>query len=108
MSATSRPPGFTEARNPRQKARAAGLHPDYWYAVEYDRAVQPGRVVEIQFWKTSIALYRGRDGQLRALENRCAHRQLKLSAGDGLGIEREPKLTIEASKGAEFLLFDLA
>ena len=82
MSTTSRPPSFTEARNPRQKARAAGLHPDYWYAVEYDRAVQPGRVVEIQFWKTSIALYRGRDGQLRALENRCAHRQLKLSAGD--------------------------
>src|SRR5262249_2244779 len=82
MSTTlPRPPAFSEARNPRQKARAAGLHPDYWYAVEYDRAVKPGRVVEIQFWKTSIALYRRRDGELRALENRCAHRQLKLSSG---------------------------
>jgi phenylpropionate dioxygenase-like ring-hydroxylating dioxygenase large terminal subunit len=75
-------PDFTQAKNPRQKARAAGLHPDYWYAVEYDRAVPAGRVVEIQFWKRSIALYRGQDGTLRALENRCAHRQLKLSCGE--------------------------
>lgn len=82
MSAVSHPPDFAEARNPRQKVRAAGLDPDYWYAVEYDRAVTPGQVVEIRFWKTSIALYRGQDGALRALENRCAHRQLKLSSGD--------------------------
>ena len=75
------PPDFLTARNRRQKARAAGLHPDYWYAVEYDRAVRPGRVLETRFWNTSIAIYRGEDGSLRALENRCAHRQLKLSLG---------------------------
>jgi len=75
------PPGFADAGNRRQKARAAGLNPDYWYAVEYDRTVKPGQVVEVVFWNTSIALYRGMDGQLRALENRCAHRQLKLSLG---------------------------
>ena len=75
-------PDFIDARNPRQKARAAGLHPDYWYAVELDSAVKPGRVVEIKFWKKSIALFRGQDGRLRALEDRCAHRQLKLSVGD--------------------------
>ena len=79
--ATAAPPGFAEARNRRQKARAAGLNPDHWYAVEYERAVKPGQVVEVRFWNTSIALYRGRDGQLHALENRCAHRQLKLSLG---------------------------
>jgi phenylpropionate dioxygenase-like ring-hydroxylating dioxygenase large terminal subunit len=82
MYTTQRPPEFTEARNRRQKARAAGLDPDYWYPVEYDRRVKAGRVVEITFWRKSIALYRGLDGRLRALENRCAHRQLKLSAGD--------------------------
>jgi phenylpropionate dioxygenase-like ring-hydroxylating dioxygenase large terminal subunit len=76
------PPGFQEARNRRQKVRAAGLHPDYWYAVEHDRAVRPGQVIEVKFWHTSIALYRGSDGQLHALENRCAHRQLKLSLGE--------------------------
>src|SRR5262249_37849572 len=37
--------------------------------------------VEITFWKQSIALYRGQDGTLRAMENRCAHRQLKLTLG---------------------------
>jgi phenylpropionate dioxygenase-like ring-hydroxylating dioxygenase large terminal subunit len=75
------PPAFGEARNQRQKARAAGLHPDYWYAVEYDRAVRRGRAVEVRFWNESIVLYRGDNTQLYALENRCAHRQLKLSFG---------------------------
>lgn len=76
------PPTFHEAKNRRQKARAAGLHPDYWYAVEYDHAIKPGQVKEIQFWNRSIALFRGQDGKLAALENRCAHRQLKLSLGN--------------------------
>jgi len=75
------PPSFLEAQNRRQKVRAAGLHPDYWYAVEYDRAVRPGQVIEVKFWHTSMALYRDMEGQLHALENRCAHRQLKLSLG---------------------------
>jgi hypothetical protein len=61
------------------------MHPDYWYAVEYDRAVKRGQVVEVRFWGQSIALYRGEDGALRALENRCAHRQLKLSLGEVTG-----------------------
>jgi hypothetical protein len=81
-SLTDQPPTFFEAKNRRQKVRSAGLHPDYWYAIEYDRAIKPGQVLEIIFWKTSIALYRGQDGQLHALENRCAHRQLKLSLGE--------------------------
>ena len=75
------PPSFAEARTQRQKARVAGLHPDYWYPVEYDRALRPGKVIEVKFWNTSIALYRGTDGELYAIENRCAHRQLKLSLG---------------------------
>ena len=77
-----RPPTFDEAKTKRQKARAAGLDPNYWYAVELDEAVKPGQVVEVTFWKQSIALFRGMDGKLRALENRCAHRQLKLSIGN--------------------------
>src|SRR5262247_3885484 len=61
------PPDFLTARNRRQKARAAGLHPDYWYAVEYDRAVRPGQTRETRFWNTRIAIHRDRDGRLRAL-----------------------------------------
>jgi phenylpropionate dioxygenase-like ring-hydroxylating dioxygenase large terminal subunit len=76
------PPQFTEARSKRQKVRAAGLDPDYWYPVEYERAVPPGATLDVTFWNSSIVVYRGRDGRLRALENRCAHRQLKLSQGE--------------------------
>ncbi len=79
------PPAFEEARTRREKVRAAGLDPDYWYAVEHARALPPGRVVETSFWGTSIALFRGADGALHAIENRCAHRQLKLSLGEVTG-----------------------
>ena len=75
------PPAFEDARNRRQKARAAGLSPDYWYPVEWDRRVRRGQAIETMFWGTSIAVFRGRDGALRAIEDRCAHRQLKLSLG---------------------------
>lgn len=75
------PPSFDEARNKRQKVRAAGLDPDYWYPVAYAAELGKGQVTEVVFWKTRIALFRGDDGALRAVENRCAHRQLKLSLG---------------------------
>lgn len=78
----SGPPEFSEARYKRQKARAAGMHPDYWFAVEYAGAVGRGTAVEAVFWGKPLVVYRGEDGTLGALENRCAHRQLKLSAGE--------------------------
>ena len=81
-SVAAPPPGFDEARNLRQQARAAGMDPDYWYAVEEVRRVKPGTVVEVVFWKRSIALFRGQDGSFHAVEDRCAHRQLKLSIGE--------------------------
>jgi len=81
MERNSGPPKFEEARNRRQKARAAGLHPDYWYAVGYDRALRRGQTMDVQFWNRSIALFRDDSGAIHAIENRCAHRQLKLSLG---------------------------
>src|SRR5271170_4498333 len=80
-----RPPSFSGAHNQREKARAAGLHPDHWYAVEYDNRVSAGQVVEVKFWGLSVALFRGIDGVLRALENRCAHRHVRLSIGQVTG-----------------------
>lgn len=75
------PPSFREARSTRQRARASGLDPDRWYAVEYDKMVGAGEVKEVQFWGLSIALFRGDDGVLAAVQNRCPHRHLKLSHG---------------------------
>ena len=83
--AINAPPDFAEAGSLRQKARAAGMDPNYWYAVEEVRNVKPGSVVEVVFWKRSIALFRTADGEFYAVENRCAHRQLKLSLGQVKG-----------------------
>src|SRR5271156_4145616 len=80
-----KPPSFEAARTRRQKARAAGLDPNYWYAVEQSSRLRPGQVLETMFWGRSIAVYRGAPvdgvGQVHALENRCAHRSIKLSEG---------------------------
>jgi nitrite reductase/ring-hydroxylating ferredoxin subunit len=65
----------------RRSAWAAGLDPAYWYPVEYERNVRPGQVIEVKSWQTTLALFRARDGRLGAIEDRCAHRQVKLSAG---------------------------
>lgn len=75
------PPTFEEARNKRQKVRAAGLDPNYWYAVEHDHALAKGQVIEVKFWGTSVAVYRDDKGIVHAIEDRCAHRQLPLSGG---------------------------
>ena len=75
------PASPAEAATLRQRAWAAGLDPSYWYPVEYDAAVRPGEVVEIKSKLGSLALFRGMDGKLGAMEDRCAHRQVKLSLG---------------------------
>ena len=75
------PPSFDEAKLLRQQARAAGMDPNYWYAVEQVKNVKPESVTEIIFWKRSIALVRSEDGTFHAFDNRCAHRQIKLSLG---------------------------
>jgi phenylpropionate dioxygenase-like ring-hydroxylating dioxygenase large terminal subunit len=82
-----RPPSFEEAKNRRQKVRMAGMNPDYWYPAEWDHGLAPGKVVEVRFWGRSIALFRDEQGALHAIEDRCAHRQLKLSQGQVKGCQ---------------------
>jgi phenylpropionate dioxygenase-like ring-hydroxylating dioxygenase large terminal subunit len=79
------PPSFDSAKTRRQQTRTAGLHPDFWYAVEYDKALGPCGVRETKFWGRSIALFRGDDGRVNAVENQCLHRQVKLSLGEVQG-----------------------
>lgn len=74
-------PSFGAAKTRHQKARAAGLDPNHWYPVEHERSLRLGEVREIVFWGQSYALFRGMDGALGVIENRCAHRQLRLSVG---------------------------
>ena len=76
------PPSFEEATNLRQRARVAGMDPDYWYAALLSSELPRGAVKEVVFWRRSFAVFRGQDGELRCIENRCAHRNLKLSLGE--------------------------
>ncbi len=78
---SKRPPSFEQAASVRHKAWAAGFDPAYWYAVEHESALAPGSVKEVVFQGTSIALFRGQDGTIGAIEDRCAHRHVKLSTG---------------------------
>ncbi len=87
VPAPAPPPRFEHARNRRQKARAAGLDPNYWYAFSASNRLKPGQVVEARFWGQSMAVFRGDDGRVRAVENRCAHRHIKLTEGEVVGCQ---------------------
>ena len=80
--AAASPPNFVTARNLRQKARAAGLSPDHWYAVAQDKDLRRGAVLATRFQGEPIAIYRGADRVLRAVEDRCRHRGVALSLGE--------------------------
>ena len=79
MTLASRP--VPPSADLRIRTRHAGPNGNYWFAVELDENLKAGEVKEVVFWGTSIALYRGESGQVFALENRCAHRHIRLSLG---------------------------
>jgi len=65
----------------RERVRKIGQSGNYWYAVELSKNLKKKKSLEVIFWKSAIAIFRGEDGKVRALENRCAHRQLRLTSG---------------------------
>jgi renierapurpurin 18,18'-hydroxylase len=71
-----------------QDIRRIGINPNHWYVVARSREVkmEPMGVV---LWGEAIALYRDSRGQVQALEDRCPHRQVKLSEGRIKGDELE-------------------
>jgi phenylpropionate dioxygenase-like ring-hydroxylating dioxygenase large terminal subunit len=76
------PPDFETARNLRQKARAAGLDPNYWYAFVRAKDLKRGKVIASTFQGEPIAIFRGADGVVRAMSDRCLHRGIPLSRGE--------------------------
>jgi len=61
--------------------RRVGAHPDHWYPVAWSHEVKRGQVVASSFGGEPIALVRPEQGELYALEDRCAHRQVPLHLG---------------------------
>ena len=62
--------------------RRLGSHPDHWYAVAWSDELQVGKTLGRRFAGQPIVLYRGSSGRVFALEDRCAHRQVPLHAGE--------------------------
>ena len=67
------------------QTRAAGLDPNFWYAVARSTALTRGSVVEVAFWGQSIALFRSSHGVAAAIANSCVHRKIKLTLGNVAG-----------------------
>src|SRR5579864_3891311 len=61
--------------------RRIGAHPDYWYPLAWSHELKAGRTLGRRFAGDPIVLYRGQEGGVFALEDRCAHRQVPLHLG---------------------------
>lgn len=68
--------------------RACGINPNHWYVVARSTQVKE-KPLGITLWHQAIALYRDDCGTIRALEDRCPHRQVKLSHGRMIGNQLE-------------------
>jgi len=77
-----------EANSPNAfDLRRVGAHPDYWYPLAWSDEIKVGRALGRRFAGQPIALYRGESGEVFALEDRCAHRQVPLHLGVVCGDE---------------------
>lgn len=61
--------------------RQVGLHPDFWFPLAQSSDLKVGKLLKVSFAGTPIVLARTDSGSIFALEDRCAHRQVPLSAG---------------------------
>jgi phenylpropionate dioxygenase-like ring-hydroxylating dioxygenase large terminal subunit len=64
--------------------RQLGINPNHWYAVAIASELQD-QPLGVTLWGEEIVLFRNGTGQVQALEDRCPHRQVKLSEGAVVG-----------------------
>ena len=60
---------------------SAELIPDYWYAIAPSSAVTSAKPIGIKRFGRRFALWRGKDGRVVGLPDRCSHRAAILSTG---------------------------
>ncbi|MGF1465543.1 MAG: Rieske 2Fe-2S domain-containing protein [Sandaracinaceae bacterium] len=70
-----------------RRAREVGMSPNHWYPGAFREELASGGTLATRFWGEPVVLYRGEDGVVHALEDRCAHRQIKLSHGSVEGCD---------------------
>jgi phenylpropionate dioxygenase-like ring-hydroxylating dioxygenase large terminal subunit len=74
-------PESHDSQSESQDLRRIGAHPDHWYPVAWSNELKPGKALARRFAAEPIVIYRGAGGEVFALEDRCAHRQVPLSLG---------------------------
>ena len=57
------------------------MNPNHWYPAAFSKDVAKNKVTSTTFWNQNIALFRGDDGVVRAIDDRCPHRGIPLSHG---------------------------
>ena len=65
--------------------RKTAIHPDYWYPLARSKDLKRGKAIGTAFAGEPIVLVRTDGGAVFALEDRCAHRQVPLHAGQVKG-----------------------
>ncbi len=68
-------------RDETRDLRRIGIDPDFWYPLELSRNLKPGKALGVTFAGEPIVLVRPVAGDVFALEDRCAHRQVPLHLG---------------------------
>ncbi|TAE52914.1 MAG: aromatic ring-hydroxylating dioxygenase subunit alpha [Nostocales cyanobacterium] len=63
-----------------KNVRKLGINPNHWYVLARSNEVT-NKPISITIWRQNIAIYRDNSGNIHALEDRCPHRQVKLSHG---------------------------
>ena len=64
----------------RQNIRTCQLNLNHWYVVASSAEIK-NQPVAIELWYKKIVLFRDAQGKVKALDDRCPHRQVKLSDG---------------------------
>ncbi|MGB1879576.1 MAG: Rieske 2Fe-2S domain-containing protein [Gammaproteobacteria bacterium] len=69
------------AERSQRDIRRTGIDRDFWFPVARTRDVKPGRPHAVSFAGEPVVIARTSGGELFALEDRCAHRQVPLRHG---------------------------
>ncbi len=72
---------LSKAKPENSDLRKIGLCPDFWYPLARSKDLMTGKPLAVTFAGEPIVLARPAKGDLFALEDRCAHRQVPLHLG---------------------------
>jgi renierapurpurin 18,18'-hydroxylase len=77
-------PQLTAQSIPTQ-IRTIGINSNHWYAVAWAKDLALGKILPVEVWHQEIALYRDRQGQVQAVEDRCPHKGVSIHKGNVVG-----------------------